>query len=148
MRCPYCYYDETKVTDTRESGDITRRRRECLKCNKRFTTYEHVEAVVLRIVKKDGNIEIFDRSKILKGFLKACEKRPVKMEKIQRTVDEIEAELRKEDTIEIPSKKIGELVMSKLKKLDKVAYIRFASVYREFKDLKSFEKEIKKVITI
>lgn len=148
MRCPYCYYDETKVTDTRESGDITRRRRECLKCSKRFTTYEHVESVVLRIVKKDGNIEVFDRSKILKGLVKACEKRPVKMEKIQRTVDEIEAELRKEDSIEIPSKKIGELVMSKLKKIDKVAYIRFASVYREFKDLKSFEKEIKKVITI
>ncbi len=148
MRCPYCYYDETKVTDTRESGDVTRRRRECLKCGKRFTTYEHVETIDLRVIKKDGNIETFDRNKLIKGILKSCEKRPVKMEKIQRIVDEIEVELRKHDSTEIPSKIIGELVMNKLKKLDKIAYIRFASVYREFKDLKSFEKEIKKVITI
>ena len=148
MKCPYCYYDETKVTDTRESGNITRRRRECLKCEKRFTTYEHIETLALRVIKKDGNIEAFDRNKILKGILKACEKRPVKMEKIQRVVEDIEVELRKQDNTEIPSKKIGELVMAHLKKLDKVAYIRFASVYREFKDLKSFEKEIKKVITV
>ena len=148
MRCPYCYYDETKVTDTRESGDITRRRRECLKCSKRFTTYEHIETIDLRVIKKDGNIEVFDRNKVLRGILKACEKRPVKMEKMERLVDEIEAELRKEDSVEMPSKLIGELVMEKLKKLDKIAYIRFASVYREFKDLKSFEKEIKKVITV
>jgi len=148
MRCPYCYYDETKVTDTRESGDITRRRRECLKCSKRFTTYEHIETIDLRVIKKDGNIEVFDRNKVLRGILKACEKRPVKMEKIQKLVDDVEAELRKEDSVEIPSKLIGELLMEKLKKLDKIAYIRFASVYREFKDLKSFEKEIKKVITV
>ena len=148
MRCPYCYYDETKVTDTRESGDITRRRRECLKCGKRFTTYEHVEAVALRVIKKDGNIEVFDRIKILRGVLRACDKRPVKMERIQRLVDDVEAELRKEESTEIPSKIIGEIVIEKLKKLDKIAYIRFASVYREFKDLKSFEKEIRKVITL
>jgi len=148
MKCPYCYYDETKVTDTRESGNITRRRRECLKCAKRFTTYEHIETIDLRIIKKDGNIEAFDRNKILRGLLKACEKRPVKMEKIQRMVDDVEAELRKHENTEIPSKKIGEIVMEKLKKLDKIAYIRFASVYREFKDLKSFEKEIKKVIAV
>jgi len=147
MRCPYCGFSETKVLDSRESedSDVTRRRRECEKCSKRFTTYERVEMIDLRVIKKNGNIEAFDRNKVLKGALKACEKRPIKTEKIEKLVDEIESELRKNETTEIPSKAIGELVMEKLKELDKVAYIRFASVYREFKDIKSFEKELVKI---
>lgn len=147
MRCPYCNFEETKVVETREAEepDVTRRRRECLKCNKRFTTYERVEMIELRVVKKNGNIETFNRNKILNGMLKACEKRPIKIEKIERAVDNIETELRKQETIEIPTKLIGELVMEKLKELDHVAYIRFASVYREFKDIKEFEKELKRI---
>ncbi len=147
MRCPYCNFGETKVIETREAedSDVTRRRRECLKCNKRFTTYERTEMLDLRVVKKSGEIEGFDRNKILNGIVKACEKRPIKTEKIEKTVDEIESELRKQETTEIPSKVIGELVMEKLNQLDHVAYIRFASVYREFKDAKEFEKEIKKI---
>ena len=147
MKCPYCGFSETKVLDSRESedSDVTRRRRECEKCSKRFTTYERVEMLDLRVIKKNGNIEGFDRGKILKGVLKACEKRPIKMEKIEKLVDDIESELRKNETTEIPSKVIGELVMEKLKKLDKVAYVRFASVYKEFTDLKSFETELKKI---
>ena len=147
MRCPYCGFSETKVLDSRESedSDVTRRRRECEKCSKRFTTYERVEMIDLRVIKKNGNIEAFDRNKVLKGALKACEKRPIKIEKIEKLVDDIESELRKKETTEIPSKVIGELVMEKLKELDKVAYIRFASVYREFKDIKSFEKELVKI---
>jgi len=147
MKCPYCGFSETKVLDSRESedSDVTRRRRECEKCSKRFTTYERVEMIDLRVIKKNGNIEAFDRNKVLKGALKACEKRPIKTEKIEKLVDEIESELRKNETTEIPSKAIGELVMEKLKELDKVAYIRFASVYREFKDIKSFEKELVKI---
>lgn len=147
MRCPYCGFSETRVLDSRESeeSDVTRRRRECEKCSKRFTTYERVEMIDLRVIKKNGNIEAFDRNKVLKGALKACEKRPIKIEKIEKLVDDIESELRKKETTEIPSKAIGELVMEKLKELDKVAYIRFASVYREFKDIKSFEKELVKI---
>ena len=147
MKCPYCGFSETKVLDSRESedSDVTRRRRECEKCSKRFTTYERVEMIDLRVIKKNGNIEGFDRDKVLKGALKACEKRPIKIEKIEKLVDDIESELRKKETTEIPSKVIGELVMEKLKELDKVAYIRFASVYREFKDIKSFEKELVKI---
>jgi len=147
MRCPYCGFSETKVLDSRESedSDVTRRRRECEKCSKRFTTYERVEMLGLRVIKKNGNIEGFERDKVLKGALKACEKRPIKMEKIEKLVDEVESELRKNETTEIPSKVIGELVMEKLKKLDKVAYVRFASVYKEFTDLKSFETELKKI---
>src|SRR3989338_6677947 len=147
MKCPYCGFSETKVLDSRESedSDVTRRRRECEKCSKRFTTYERVEMLGLRVIKKNGNIEGFERDKVLKGALKACEKRPIKMEKIEKLVDEVESELRKNETTEIPSKVIGELVMEKLKKLDKVAYVRFASVYKEFTDLKSFETELKKI---
>ncbi len=147
MRCPYCGFSETKVLDSRESedSDVTRRRRECEKCSKRFTTYERVEMLDLRVIKKNGNIEGFDRDKVLKGALKACEKRPIKIEKIEKLVDDIESELRKKETTEIPSKAIGELVMEKLKELDKVAYVRFASVYKEFKDIKSFEKELVKI---
>ena len=147
MKCPYCGFSETRVLDSRESedSDVTRRRRECEKCSKRFTTYERVEMLDLRIIKKDGRIESFDRNKVLRGVLKACEKRPIKIEKIEKLVDEIESELRKNETTEIQSKAIGEMVMEKLKELDKVAYVRFASVYKEFTDLKSFETELKKI---
>ncbi len=147
MRCPYCYSGETRVIETREAkdSDITRRRRECLKCKKRFTTFERIELLDLRVIKKNGNIERFDRNKILRGILKACEKRPIRTEKIEKIVDEIESELRKQNSTEIPSRFIGELVMDKLKKLDHVAYIRFASVYREFKDIDEFAKELKKI---
>ncbi|MBW2980245.1 transcriptional regulator NrdR [Candidatus Woesearchaeota archaeon] len=148
MRCPYCAGSETKVLDKRETSDLisTRRRRECLKCKKRFTTYERVESAELIVVKKDGNRESFDRNKMKAGILKACEKRPIKAEKIDKIVDQIEAELRNKDSIEIESKEIGGLVMEKLKELDNVAYIRFASVYRQFTDLKSFEKEVEKLL--
>ncbi len=128
-----------------EDSDVTRRRRQCLKCKKRFTTYERVEMIELRVVKKNGDIERFDRNKVLNGILRACEKRPVKIDKAERIVDEIESELRKKDGVEIPTAVIGELIMDKLKGLDHVAYIRFASVYREFKDIKGFEKELKKI---
>lgn len=148
MRCPYCKSSETKVIDTREAGDteITRRRRECLRCKKRFTTYERVEGVELIVAKKDKRREQFDRQKLMKGILKACEKRPIKQEKIEKMVDEIETELRSKETTEIPSKDIGEIVMEKLRKIDEVAYVRFASVYRQFKDAKQFMKEIQEVI--
>lgn len=146
MQCPYCSFEETKVIDTRESATLaTRRRRECLKCEKRFTTYERVESVPLVVVKKDGRREAFDRQKLVTGFTKACEKRPISTVDIERAVDEIEIEIRNKDGIELTSKEVGEMVMKKLEKLDKVAYIRFASVYREFDDIKSFEKELKKI---
>ena len=147
MRCPYCNFGETKVMETREAedSDVTRRRRECLKCKKRFTTYERVEMIDLRVIKKNGDIERFDRGKVLNGILRACEKRPVKVDKAERIVDEIESELRKKDGVEIPTTVIGELIMDKLKEIDHVAYIRFASVYREFKDIEGFEKELKKI---
>ncbi|MBI4439213.1 transcriptional repressor NrdR, partial [Candidatus Woesearchaeota archaeon] len=133
MKCPYCSNPETKVTDKRDSEEvgITRRRRECLKCEKRFTTYERVEELELAIVKKDGRREQFDRNKLRTGMQKACEKRPISTDVIDKAVDEIEAELRKSEAKEITSKQIGEFVMKKLKGIDKVAYIRFASVYRE-----------------
>ncbi len=148
MKCPYCSFSETKVIDSRESHDLnaTRRRRECLKCEKRFTTYERVESVDLVIVKKDGSREPFDRNKLRRGMQKACEKRPISMETIEIAVAHIENELRNMDSVEIESSAIGDLVMKILKKIDKVAYIRFASVYREFKDISTFEKEIKKIV--
>jgi len=146
MKCPYCSSEGLKVVDKREADDnTTRRRRECLSCEKRFTTYERIESVELIVVKKDGRRERFSRDKMKAGILKACEKRPVSAEKIDKVVNEIEAELRSYDSVEIPSSKMGELVMKKLKALDKIAYIRFASVYREFGDLESFEKELKKL---
>lgn len=147
MKCPYCGNTETKVVDKRETGefDTTRRRRECLKCEKRFTTYERIERVDLSVVKKDGRKEPFDKEKIRNGILRACEKRPVTLEQIDSIVDSIESDLRKLKSIEIKSEKIGEKVTSALKKLDKVAYIRFASVYRSFGDIKDFEKEIKEI---
>ena len=144
MRCPYCLNSETKVTDKRATEDVavTRRRRECLKCGKRFTTYERVEMVDLEVIKKDGKREQFSRDKLKAGVLRACEKRPISKEEIDLVIDKMEAELRKKDTTEVPSTEIGELVMKRLKSLDKVAYIRFASVYREFDDVDSFKKEI------
>ena len=146
MKCPYCASEELKVVDKRNSEEKSIwRRRECLKCGKRFTTYERVESADLIVIKKDGRRERFDRNKVKAGIIKSCEKRPVTNETIEKIVDEIEAELRSEDSIEIPSKKIGELIMKKLKRVDKVAYIRFASVYREFEDIESFQDELKKL---
>ena len=147
MKCPYCNYEETQVIDTRETEnlEVTRRRRECLKCNKRFTTYERVEEADIIVVKKDGKRERFARPKLLNGILKSCEKRPISLEKIEKLVDDVESDLRKRDSVEVESKIIGELAMKKLKSIDKVAYIRFASVYREFEDLDRFEEELEKL---
>jgi transcriptional repressor NrdR len=147
MKCPFCGKEDTKVVDKRDSEEgITRRRRECISCEKRFTTYERVETTPLIVVKKDGRRAQFDRSKIMGGMLKACEKRPISPDVIEKAINEIESELRNEETNEIPASKIGELVIKKLKKIDKVAYIRFASVYKEFTDLEQFEKELKALI--
>jgi len=148
MKCPYCFHEETKVIDKRETGelDITRRRRECLKCKKRFTTYERVESLDLIVIKKDGRREAFDREKLRRGIVKACEKRPVSYEQIETLINKLEAELRKQKSKEIPSKMIGEKLMTMLKKLDKIAYIRFASVYRSFADVTDFQKELKELI--
>ncbi len=148
MKCPYCFNDETKVVDKRETDDldVTRRRRECLKCNKRFTTYERVEGLDLIIIKKDGRRENFDREKLRRGLIKACEKRPVSYEQVNDLMDRLEADLRKLKSKEIPSKLIGEKVMNGLKKLDKIAYIRFASVYRSFADVTDFQKELKDLV--
>ena len=147
MKCPFCFA-ETKVVDKRESGGLgtNRRRRECLRCGKRFTTYERIETPSLNVIKKDGSIESFDREKLKSGFVKACQKRPVTNEQIENAIDGIETELRKKDSTEIKTKIIGDMVMRKLKGVDKVAYIRFASVYREFTDLESFEKELEKLL--
>ncbi len=142
MRCPYCT-GNTRVLDKRDTENITRRRRECQKCKKRFTTYERIETN-LRILKKDKRREAFDREKLLLGLMKACEKRPVSQETIEKAVAEIEAKLRGYGP-EIPSKIIGEMVMKKLKKIDKIAYIRFASVYRAFQDIGDFKKTIKEL---
>jgi len=145
--CPFCAHEVTRVVDKREgaSGKTTRRRRECQKCTRRFTTFERVETLDLLVIKKDGKREIFDRIKLRSGIIKACEKRPVSAEDIEKIIDEIEAELRKNNAQEVSSKKIGELVIKKLKKLDEIAYIRFASVYRQFADLSDFERELSKL---
>jgi len=149
MKCPYCLSEDNKVIDKRESeeGISTRRRRECLKCKKRFTTYERVENIDIVVVKKDGTRQQFDRQKVKSGIVRACEKRPVNVEKIEQVVNEIEAKIFSSQSKEVNSKKIGELIMRKLKGLDKVAYIRFASVYREFADLESFEEELGKLLS-
>jgi len=144
MECPYCHHIETKVTDSRDTGTLSiRRRRECLKCNKRFTTYEYIELTPLYVKKKDGRLEKFDRNKIKNGIMKALEKRPVDHEKIEEILDSIEEKIRRYGSEQIESKVIGEYVMESLKETDHVAYIRFASVYRSFADVSSFEKEIK-----
>jgi len=147
MNCPYCQHPETKVTDSRDTGNFTiRRRRECLKCNKRFTTYEHIEMAPVYVIKKDGRRETFDRKKIQTGVMKAMEKRPISHEDIELMLDNIEDKIRKCGKEEIESSQIGEYVMDELKNTDHVAYIRFASVYRSFTDLTSFEKEVKNLI--
>ena len=148
MKCAYCESKETKVIDKREpqEASVTRRRRECLRCRKRFTTYERVEEFQLTVVKKDGRREQFNREKLKNGIVKACEKRPIAVEQVDAVVDSIEADLRRLDGQEVSSKYIGELVMKKLKKLDKIAYIRFAAVYREMEDIEEFEEEIKKLV--
>ena len=147
IKCPYCQAEETKVVDKRETSefDVTRRRRECLDCGKRFTTYERVEGIDLYIIKKDGRRELFDRQKLVKGIQKACEKRPVGNEKIEKVVNKIETKLRRFDKNEVKSSILGSFVMKELMKLDTIAYIRFASVYLSFNDVKDFEKEIKMV---
>lgn len=145
MQCPFCTHLDSKVVDSREAADSIRRRRECLKCGKRFTTYERAEMGVLVIVKKDGRREAFDREKLRAGLRKACEKRPVSEDQIDGLVQQVEAGLRKAHKSEIPSKRIGDLVMHHLRKLDKVAYIRFASVYRDFADITTFQEELKKL---
>ena len=145
MICPYCNNTETKVTDKRDSNEITRRRRECLKCEKRFTTYERVE-LDLSVIKKDGKREEFDRDKLHKGIMKALEKRSFSSEDIDKVVSEIESKVyRLAKDKDIKSSKIGEIVMDRLKKVDKVAYIRFASVYRDFADIDDFKKELKEL---
>ena len=147
MNCPYCNHIETKVTDSRETGNYSiRRRRECLKCNRRFTTYEHIEMQPLYVIKKDGRREKFERAKIKRGIEKALEKRPVGYEKIEEMLDTIEEKIRRCGREEIESSVIGEYVMETLRETDQVAYIRFASVYRSFTDVTSFEEEVKNLI--
>ena len=144
MECPYCNNLETKVTDSRDTGTYTiRRRRECLKCNKRFTTYEYIELTPVYVKKKDGRLEKFDRNKIKNGIIKALEKRPIGHDKIGEMIDSIEEKIRRAGGEEIESSQIGEYVMESLKEVDHVAYIRFASVYRSFTDVSSFEREVK-----
>jgi len=147
LKCPYCGYSESKVVDSRPTVEeaAIRRRRECEKCTKRFTTYEKIEEMPLIIVKKGGRREVYQRSKMMNGLLRACEKRPVSISQIEAIADEIEKELYNSLEKEIDSKKIGELVMQRLKKIDDVAYVRFASVYRQFKDINTFLEELNKL---
>jgi transcriptional repressor NrdR len=148
MKCPYCGSRETEVVETRDSEDLEtiRRRRACLKCEKRFTTYERVENVTLVVIKKDGKREQFNRDKLKSGIIRSCEKTTVSVEDIEKIVVEIEREIRGSDSVEVESKKIGQLVAGKLKKQDKIAYIRFSSVFKRFVDVEDFEKEVKKLI--
>lgn len=148
MKCPYCGYQESKVVDSRHSDDgaSIRRRRECLACNKRFTTYETVESLPIVVVKKDGSRQSFDRNKVLNGMVRACEKRPVPMAELEKAVDEIEQIIQNSLEREISTSDIGELVMGRLKPLDEVAYVRFASVYRQFKDINTFMQELNKIL--
>lgn len=149
MKCPFCLHEDDKVIDSRSSneGKSVRRRRECLKCKKRFTTYEYIEEVPLMVIKKDGRRESFDRNKIISGILKACEKRPVSVEKVEALVDRVEKELQKSFDKEVKAGVIGELAMDSLHKIDEVAYVRFASVYRQFKDINQFMKELKDLLS-
>lgn len=145
MRCPFCSVDNDKVVDSRSSSDggVVRRRRECIACGKRFTTYERIEETPLRVVKKDGSRAPFDREKIRHGIQRACEKRPVSAAQIEQVVQDIEDDVSKRYDREVPTRVIGELIMEKLKAIDSVAYVRFASVYREFKDLEDFVAAVK-----
>ncbi|MBZ5516516.1 MAG: transcriptional regulator NrdR [Acidobacteriia bacterium] len=148
MKCPFCGHQQDKVVDSREAklGDTIRRRRECAKCERRFTTYERIDEIPYMIIKKDGSREKFDRQKVLAGVLKACEKRPVPMSKMQQIVDETEAFVAESPDRERPSAEIGALIMGHLKGLDKVAYVRFASVYLDFKDIREFMDELKDLL--
>lgn len=144
MKCPFCGYEESKVIDSRptDEGERIRRRRECINCAKRFTTYEIIESVPILVIKKDRSREAFDRDKLIRGMVRACEKRPVTMETIESSVNEIETALQNSLDREVSSVKIGELVMEKLKEIDEVAYVRFASVYKHFKDVNAFMEEL------
>lgn len=148
MKCPFCGYSESRVIDSRptDEGERIRRRRECLKCSKRFTTYEIIENVPIVVIKKDKSRETFDRNKLLSGLLRACEKRPVSIDTLERIVDEIETLLQNSLDREVSSQRIGTYAMEKLKTVDEVAYVRFASVYRQFKDINSFMGELSKII--
>jgi transcriptional repressor NrdR len=149
MKCPYCSEIENKVIDSRLSKDasVIRRRRECLTCSRRFTTYEHIEEIPIMIIKKDGRRELFNRDKVRSGMLKACEKRNISMNSIEEFIDDMERDLREAEEKEIPASVIGEKIMAKLHELDDVAYVRFASVYREFKDVNDFVSELKKLLS-
>lgn len=148
MKCPYCGSKETEVVETRDSEDLEtiRRRRACVKCEKRFTTYERIENVNLVVIKKDGKREQFNRDKLKNGILRSCEKTTIRVEDIDKIVNEVEMELRGGESVEVESKKIGQMVSVKLKSLDKIAYIRFSSVFKRFVDIEDFEKEVKKLI--
>ena len=148
MRCPFCGYLQDKVVDSREAkiGDMIRRRRECAKCERRFTTYERIDEIPYMVVKKDGRREKFDRQKVLAGLLRACEKRPVAMGKLEQIVNEAEALVAESQERELSSSEVGALIMDRLKKLDKVAYVRFASVYLDFKDVREFMDELKDLL--
>ena len=148
MKCPYCGFKESKVVDSRpaEEGNSIRRRRECLSCSKRFTTYETVESLPMVVVKRDGSRQTFDRRKLLNGMLRACEKRPVSVAQLEKLGEEIEQELQNSLEREISTEHVGELVMDKLKGVDEVAYVRFASVYRQFKDINTFMRELNKLL--
>lgn len=148
MKCPYCGYEESKVIDSRpaDEGERIRRRRECLKCGKRFTTHEVIETVPIIVVKRDKSREVFDRDKLTAGLLRACEKRPVSIDQIEKMVDNIESNLQQSLDREVTSMAIGELTMEQLKSVDEVAYVRFASVYRQFKDINTFMEELNKLL--
>jgi len=149
MKCPFCGNEESKVIDSRpaEEGVSIRRRRECLSCQKRFTTYETVERMPLVVVKRDGSRQSFDKIKVINGMLRACEKRPVALQEIEKIADDIEQELMGKLDHEISSEEVGEMVMDRLKELDEVAYVRFASVYRQFKDINTFMEELTKLLS-
>ena len=148
MKCPFCVHEESKVIDSRptDEGERIRRRRECLKCGKRFTTYEIIESLPIIVIKRDKSREVFDRQKLMTGMLRACEKRPVSIETLDRAIDDIETLIQNSLDREVKSEKIGELVMEKLKEIDEVAYVRFASVYRQFKDINTFMTELNKLL--
>ena len=148
MRCPFCSCDDSKVIDSRptDEGERIRRRRECTGCGKRFTTYEIIETVPIIVVKKDHSREVFDRNKLFRGMLRSCEKRPVSLEQLEAAVDSIEAQLQNGFDREVTSESIGEMAMEKLRNLDEVAYVRFASVYRQFKDINTFMEELAKLL--
>ena len=145
MKCPYCSHLEDKVVDSRESkeGEVIRRRRECLGCGKRFTSYERIDQIPHMVVKKDGRRERFDREKVMAGLLKACEKRPVSVKALEQVVDQVEAQVQESPDREVPTTEVGEFLMNSLRDLDKVAFVRFASVYRDFKDVDQFMATLK-----